>query len=274
MKNEESIMKTRKITEELFWKCESCGKENQLKMLFCDECGAECSDNHVYKNKCHKVEVLTKKTNIEPFDWFLMIVAFGFAIMFFFHVASTKSLEGWFNNIVTFSLINIGIIFLAFMRLILYRTIKLWQRFTVLGISAFLNPVVLLLSFMSVMIVFSEISTDVIKVRNKFISKKSLAKACSEIILQPNKYKSEYSKDFSELPDFIRELEPSFITIKKKCITIHKNKTFADYGWKFEENNNQKWNLYSYMHNESDLLLSDIIINTNNGEVTIPWHFF
>ena len=49
---------------------------------------------------------------------------------------------------------------------------------------------------------------------------------------------------------------------------------FFDYGWKLEKNNNQKWDLYSTSYSESDLLISDIIINTNNGKVTIPWHLF
>ena len=68
---------------------------------------------------------IKETTNIEFFDWFIMIVALMVTIMFFLHSVSERSFEGAINNVVVYTLLNMGILFVVFLRLILCRTIKL-----------------------------------------------------------------------------------------------------------------------------------------------------
>ncbi|MHA1574774.1 MAG: hypothetical protein ACTSXL_01335 [Alphaproteobacteria bacterium] len=259
-----------------FWICPECQKENRLKYLFCEKCGIEKPpENELiikYRKDKHPLPIQKyEDNNLLLIDFIIIIVSVFISVIFFIYVANTNS---FLKCLFICSLISFPLVLIAFIRLLICKTIKFWRRVTVFMISLFFNPITLLCLFFVAAMAFSEVSNNIIKVKSKFISKKSLAKACAEIVLQPNKYKNNYFKDFTNLPDFLRELNPSYITINKNCITIHKKKMFADYGWKFKINDNQKWNLYSFFYNESDLLISDIIINTNNGKVTIPWRFF
>ena len=62
---------------------------------------------------------IKESTNIEFFDWFIMIVALMVTIMFFLHSASERSFEGAINNVVVYTLLNMGILFVVFIILIM-----------------------------------------------------------------------------------------------------------------------------------------------------------
>jgi len=254
MKNEESIMKIGKITEELFWKCESCGKEHKLKMLFCDECGAERSDKHFYKNKFREIS-----TNIKAVDWTIMIAAVSLMALFTF---GNIALIPWIV------LLSIVLAIIAFIRLILCKIIKLWQRFLVLIITIVLNPIVLIIAISFVW----TISHDRLRERVNRVDKIELVKACSKIVINPDKYKEKYTDDFSTLPEYIKNIKPAYVGIDEDSVAVKLKYGPAQYAWLFFQDKNGDWNLNSYrdIKQNRSLLMSNIIINTNTGEVIIP----
>ena len=269
-------MKKENIDEKYpFWICPNCNKDNEISRRFCKKCGKDKPSqdkiNIKYYNAKEGTEIKSiYLTNIEPFDWLILITAFFFAAIFFKDLISVNSIDNYINQFVIFTLINGGVLFVAFLRLIFAKTIKLWQRFAVLWISALLNPVSLFILFMIVATIFFEAETGLTKARNIFINKKSLAKACSKIILHSDRYEREYSTNFTGLPDFIVDLRPIRIYIEEKSVTVYEKNFSIRYSWQLKENDENKWNLYSYFNGESDLLIENIIINTNNGKVTIP----
>ncbi len=58
--------------------------------------------------------------------------------------------------------------------------------------------------------------------------------------------------------------------INDRCVNIALMGGLAHYGWKLKNTESNSWNLYWYNESKYKLIFSDIIINTNTGEITIP----
>ena len=155
-------MKNGKITEKLFWICGKCGKEHKLKMLFCDECVAEHSDKHFYKNKFHEIEIPSR---IKAVDWLIMIGAVCLMSLCFFN---DIKLIAWLV------LISIILIIIAFIRLLLCSTIKLWRRLIVLATTILFSPFVLIIISAFVL----SFCRDKLRERANRVDKIALVEAC------------------------------------------------------------------------------------------------
>ena len=256
--------------KEKFWKCEKCNLEHKIPTLFCDGCGAQRPEKEKIKIFLrNKISDNQSYLNIKLFDWFIMISAIVIsAIIIVCIFSNNKFLE---SLIVWLLILPFVLTIIAFIRLFVCKYIFLWQRFIVLGISTLFNPII---SIFILTLILSCFGPRGCMSKTNRTNKSKFVKACSEIVLNKNLYNNEYSNDFSELPEFIKSTKPVYVWINEtniKVAIIHKR---PSYGWKFSQNTDGTWALYSYFENELNLLKSDIIINTNTGKVTIPWSFF
>ena len=259
-------MENEKIIKECYWICNKCGKEHKLKTLFCDECGEA-------RPKIRKSNTIIKKVisknilyyNIKLIDWIIMATAF---VMLLICVAIGFYDESKFNVcfLVTIML-NLFLIIIAFIRLIACKAMKLWQRTLSLFITILFNPFVAMIILMVVGAVFTGITLSR-KIKN--VNKIELAKACAEIASKPWNYKKKYYDDFSELPEFIEQTKPVYVWINDGKIMVALMGGVAHYGWDFVRAESNIWNLQWYDDVKSKILISNIVINTNTGEVIIP----
>jgi len=248
-------MKNEKVIKECYWICNNCGKEHKLKTLFCDGCGEERSNNHSYKDKIHEIEI---PTSIKVIDWLIMIGAA--CLMVFFFLNGIRHVVWWFS-------ISIILIIIALIRLFICKTIKLWRRLLVLVTTILLSPIVLAIAFSFVL----SICRDILQERANRVDKIALVEACSKIVINPNKYKEKYTDDFSELPEFIEKIRPFHVWLDEDTVCVKLKYGSARYSFLFFQDINSNWNLNSYYGIKNrTVLLSNIVINTNTGEVTIP----
>ena len=256
--------------KEKFWKCEKCNLEYKIKTLFCDGCGEPRPEKEKIKIILrNKMSDNQSYSNINKVDWFIIISAITIPVMI---VVCASSNNNFFEGLIIWLLVLPFILtIIAFIRLFVCKYIFPRQRFIVLGISTLFNPII---SIFILTLIFSFFGPRGCMSETNRTDKSKFAKACSEIVLNKNLYNSEYSNDFSDLPEFIKNTKPVYVWINETNIKVAIILRRPSYGWKFSQNTNGIWSLYSYFENELNLLKSDIIINTNNGKVTIPWSFF
>ncbi len=255
--------------KEKFWKCEKCNLEHKIPTLFCDGCGAQRPTkdkiNVILRNKISDNQ---SYSNINKIDWFIIISAIVIPVMII--VCAFSNINFFEDLIIWLLVLPFVLTIIAFIRLFVCKYIFPRQRFIVLGISTLFNPIISIFILTLILLCFGP--RGCMSETNR-TNKSKLSKACSELVLNKNIYNSEYSKDFSDLPGFINSTKPVYVWISEKHIKIAISRR-PSHGWKFSQNTDGNWALYSYFENELNLLKSDIIINTNNGKVTIPWSFF
>jgi len=246
-------MKKQNLTERTFWICDNCGKEHELKMLFCDECGTE-------RNKMHIITSSTPvaKSNCKAINLFIIISAVCLWVLWIL------CFNSFYASIPLFSLFNIILIIAALVSMFKCKTVKLWQRITVLLTTILLNPVVWVIGFM----MFYSICYDRLQERVKQIDKISLVEACYKIVMHPSEYKEKYIDDFSALPESIRKIKPNYVWVDNNSVGVKLKCGSAKYSFMFSQNNNSNWNLSSYygIKNRA-ILLSNIVINADTGKV-------
>ena len=245
-------MKTEDPDKKLsFWECPNCKKEHKIKTLFCDGCGEPRPEKEKIKIILrNKISDNQSYSNIKKVDWFIMICAFCLPIfifsLFLLILVANLSENIWIYFFGLLILLSLVLIIYALRRLYICKSIFLWQRVLVLWVTILFNPITIFIIFMFVALCFGPRGC---MSKTRRTNKSKFSKACSEIVLNKNLYNSEYSKDFSDLPGFIKDTKPVYVWINENHIKIAISKR-PSYGWKFSQNTNGIWSLYSYFENE------------------------
>ena len=123
-------MKNEKIIKERYWICGNCGKGHKLKMLFCDECGEA---RPMIYNDHTVMEIIKKKlrnsilfSDRRIISLIIVILSFVFLIMSIFSIFFDVELFN--HSLIIIFFLNLFLIIIAFSRLIICKTIKLWER--------------------------------------------------------------------------------------------------------------------------------------------------
>jgi hypothetical protein len=200
-------------------------------------------------------------TNIEFVDWVIAITAVCTPLLFI--VSAVFDITILF---VVIFILSCVLVIIATKRLVKNKIVKLWQRIIVFMISIYFNPITWMIYLMIFVIILKPFGPDY---KTKRINKRKFSLACSEIILNKNKYKEEYTNNFSELPEVISRSKPIHVWIGNTNVKIAVSRRPSQ-GWNFTQYTNGNWTLYSYFDGEKTALKSGIIINTNNGQIYIP----
>jgi len=137
MNNKKIIMNNKKIIKILYWKCGNCGKEHKLKTLFCDECGEA---RPVIHNDHPVMEIIKKNlrssilfSDRRIISLIIVILSFVFLIMSIFSIFFDVELFN--HSLIIIFFLNLFLIIIAFSRLIICKTIKLWERIFTLVVA-------------------------------------------------------------------------------------------------------------------------------------------
>ena len=245
-------MKKQNLTERTFWICEKCGKEHELKFRFCDQCGT------------YRTQQTNKRNYIKYFlkdDKRVDYIIIAFSILLFFFTLTTMLFAEIVGSICVWIALFAILLLIpaAFIRLFICKFVKLWLRLITLISTIIFNPILL---FLILGFIFVPSAKKTKEQALKKINMNCLVSNCVEIASKPQLYQGKYLCDnLSNLPEYIQEINPVYVWVNEESIMIALMGGMSHYGWKFDNSDSNKWNLYWYDDIHKDLLVSNVVVN-------------
>ena len=258
-------MKKQNLTDQAFWICDKCGKEHELRTCFCDECGTSrpfSDNNRVLK----KIKSFIKEniifSDLKTVDYIIIAVSFIFLLISIVigHIIETAIVY----TLLIFFFANLLLIIIEFIRLIVCKSIKPWQRIITLLATIAFNPIIIMIILS---IVFAFVGRITFEHKLRKIDVNELTRTCIKIAKKPQKFHGEYNADYSNLPEYIQKVKPAYVVVDDEEIMVALTGGLSHYGWKLVHKASNVWDFYQYNEAKTRLLISNIVINADTGKV-------